>query len=424
MVDIRKISEGLGITTKISLLNSMILSLEGQIENAKFDINEIVELQSILPVDRKYARNIELGHLLTDYGDWTHFKAEAGYSIWKIQPDNYDYSALNELYLDDKVLSNMGEASAETDTFDKVLLGNSESGEGFTDNTAEAATEGGTEFEVMDDVSDYLYVGLASTFAGIKFEWQTRGLGYDLALEYYSSESGEWIELTADLNTLADNTNNFASDGLISWEIPDDWTTNAVNSVTKYWIRISTTDTPSTTAKAYYVVPGNSVESLLALSSTQYQNEDWKWCSYNDYIYVTIKNAGDSSYEGDEYITTSSSATNKQNFFIYNHTFKSDYLDSSYDPVKTKTANYTILEGDGIILIDASTDSVTISLPDAVGLEGSQFIIKVLTIGSGNTAIVDCIESGITIDGGVNHTFSTDYENLCVVSDGSDWFII
>lgn len=423
-MDIRKVSESLGTATKISLINSMILQLEGMIEQGRFNINEIDAMYSNLLIDRKFYRNVALGNLLTDYGDWTHFKAEAGYSIWKIQPDNYDYDALNELYLDDKVLSNMGEANAETDTFDKVFLGNSESGEGFTDDTAEAATEGGTEFEVMDDTSDYLYVGLASTFTGIKFEWQTRGLGYDLALEYYSSESGEWIELTSNLNDLADNTNDFASDGLISWVTPDDWTTNEINSVTKYWIRISTTDTPSTTAKAYYVVPGNSVESLLALSSTQYQAEEWKWCSYNDYIYVTIKNTGDSSYEGDEYITSTSSATNKQNFFIYNHTFKSDYLDSTYNPVKTKSSSYTILAGDGIIVIDASSDSVTASLPTAVGREGKEYLIKVLTIGSGNTAVLDCDESGETIDGASEHTFSADYEKVRVVSDGGDWLTI
>jgi len=424
MVNIRKLSEGLGTTTKVSLLNSMILQLEGMMEQGKFDLNDIDAIYDNLLIDRKFTRNIDLGHLLTDYGDWSHFKAEVGYSIWKIQPDNYDYNILNKLYLDDKVLSNMGEASAETDTFDKVFLGNSESGEGFTDNTAEAATEGGTEFEVMDDESDYLYVGLDTTFAGIKFEWQTRGLGYDLALEYYSNESGEWIQLTSNLNDLADNTNDFASDGLISWDVPTDWITNEVNSVTKYWIRISTTETPSTTAKAYYVVPGNSVESLLALSSTQYQAEEWKWCSYNDYIYVTIKNVGDASYEGDEYITSTSSATNKQNFFIYNHTFKSDYLDSSYDPVKTKSANYTILAGDGIITIDASSDNVTISLPTAVGREGKEFLVKVLTIGSGNSATLDCDESGETIDGELTYSFSSDYEKIRVVSDGDEWLSI
>jgi hypothetical protein len=74
------------------------------------------------------------------------------------------------------------------------------------------------------------------------------------------------------------------------------------------------------------VYPANSVVSLLELSSSEVLNEDWAWCTYGSSVYVTIKNAGTSAYEGNSFITSASTAINKQNYFISNHEFKADYL--------------------------------------------------------------------------------------------------
>ena len=74
----------------------------------------------------------------------------------------------------------------------------------------------------------------------------------------------------------------------ITFDIPSDWVTNAVNGQTKYWIRIETSTVPVTNAEAYYIIPANNVPGLLAMSSSEVQNEDWKWCSYGSSIYVTI----------------------------------------------------------------------------------------------------------------------------------------
>jgi hypothetical protein len=311
-------------------MGDMLLELNGKNYKSLFDINEIDSLYESLGLDREFLRNQLLGHTILDYNSWSVFDDKTGYSIWKIAPTNYTYNALNQLYFDDKILTNQGQATALTSAFDKVYVGSDESGETLTDNTTEAGTEGGTYFDLMSSTSDYLYLGLDSTFLGIKFEFATKGLNYNLVLEYYSSESGAWKELTSNDNNLVENTNNFASDGLISWDLPTDWVTTSINSVTKYWVRISTSTIPSTMATAYYIVPGNSVESLLALSSSEIIGEEWKWCYYNGYVYVTIKNSGQSAYEGNTYIKSSSSNTNKQNFFVYNHTFSSDYKDSSY----------------------------------------------------------------------------------------------
>jgi len=335
-MSIERINESNTIANKIKLLNNMILELNGKIGQAKFDKNELDNLydqldESGFNLDRKYLRNVSLGNTLPTYTDWSHVYSETGYSIWKIQPSNYTYNSLNELYFDNIILENRGEATSETATsFDEVFLYNSESGEGYTDNTTEAGTAEGTQFEVNDDTSDYLYVGSSSVFDGIKFRFHTPGGNYTLKVEYYDSG---WIELTANDDDLEDDTNSFLSNGNITWTPPAGWESYTVNSEDLYWIRISTTTTPTSTAYAYQIVPTDSAVTLLALSNTQIQNEDWAWCSYDGYIYVTIRNAGKAAYEGNYFITSSSSSTNLQNYFIYNHEFKLDYEDSTYTGV-------------------------------------------------------------------------------------------
>jgi len=331
-MDIYKVNSSLSTTDKIDLLNEMIIQLNGLIAKAAFDKNEIDALYEDLGsvYTRKYLRNVLLGNTVLDYTDWSHLKAETGYSIWKLTPDNYAYDIINQLCLDGALLENRGEANSELATiFDKVFVYN---GATYTDVTDEAGTEGGTSFNLFATTSGYLYVGLSTTFSGIKFEFDTRGSNYDLKVEYYdeSSAINDWNELTANDNDLVDDTSNFESDGRITWSIPADWGQTIVNGQTKYWIRISTTTTPVTTAKAFYIIPNSSVISLLALSSQEINDEDWAWCSYNDSIYVTIRNTGASAYEGDYYIKSSSSATNLKNFFCYNHQYLLNHLNSNY----------------------------------------------------------------------------------------------
>ncbi len=321
------------LTKKIELLNDMIKEVNGKVEQGKFDINEILQLITDLSLDREYLRNQLLGNTTSNYTDWSHLRTESGYSIWKLTPTAYSYSVVNQLYFDDIILDNRGQATAESSTsFDIVYLFNGDSGSGFTDNTTEAGSESGTEFEVMDSTNDYLYVGATATFTGINFEFHTRGSGNTLSFEYYSDESGvnDWVVLTANDDTLVDNTSNFESNGLVTFDAPTNWGATTVNSQNKFWIRVSSTATPTTAAKIYSVIPGESVIALLGMSSTQIQNEDWAWTSFSGSVYVTIRNEGNSTYEGDAFIKSGSSVANLQNFFVHNHTYKADYLDSSY----------------------------------------------------------------------------------------------
>lgn len=327
-MSIQRISTNLTTTEKIQQLNEMLIELAGLVGQGKFDINEIDSIYDDLNFNRKYLRNVSLGHTVGTYSNWTHVKAETGYSIWKIAPSNYSYSALNQLYFDNMTLVNKGQATGETATaFDSVQLYDGVSA--YANLTSEAGTEGGTELAINADTGDYLYIGHASQFSGVKFEFQTRGSGYVLEFEYWNGSS--WADLTSSGNYLVDDTSNFESDGLLSFTAPVDWATATVNSVaSKYWIRIKTNSTPVTIAKAYFIIPGSTVVGLLALSSDQIFAGEWAWCSYSGSVYVTIRNSGNSTYEGDYFLTSSSTTINKQNFFIYNHEFKLDYIDSTY----------------------------------------------------------------------------------------------
>ena len=324
-MSINRINTNLTLEAKIKALNDMILELDGKIASAQFDKNEIATVISDSSLSRKFYRDADIGNTIATYSNWSHQYAKAGYSIWKYSPSNYSYSDLNQLFMNNKSLVNRGEAASDVaTTFDKIELYNGDSGSGYIDNTTEAGLQGGTEFELMDSDEDYLYIGDASVFNGIKLEFKTRGSNYALVFEYYN---GAWTEFTP-----IDNTGDFISDGNITWETADvnGWTTVNINGTTQYWIRISTTNLPITVAEAYWIIPASSVEGLLALSSTQVTNEEWAWCSYNDSMYVTIRNAGNSNYEGDYFIASSSTANNKQNFFITNNPFTANYLDSTY----------------------------------------------------------------------------------------------
>lgn len=340
MSDTYKVNESSTTTAKIEALNDMIMLLEGKIEQAKFNKEEVNELYSGASFERRYLRDVSLGHTLDNYDDWIHVKSEDGFSIWKIAPDNYAYDAKNKLYFDNKVLTNAGEADSESATTFSganglVFFYN---GSSYVDNTAESGTEAGTAFSIIDDTDEFLYFGLTTTFTGVKFEFSTRGSNYTNVLELYatgaSTANGSWVGLTADVDDYDDDTSDFESDGNITWNLAGSgaaWLQTSINSNTKYWARIKTTDTPVTTATVNYLIPATSVIGLLALSSSEIEAESWKWATYSTNIYVTIRNTGASAYQGDYFITSSSSNINLQNFFIYNHIYKLDYLDSNFD---------------------------------------------------------------------------------------------
>lgn len=88
----------------------------------------------------------------------------------------------------------------------------------------------------------------------------------------------------------------------------------------------------------------------------------------------------------------------------------------------TKTANYTALSTDQVILVNATGGNVTIALPAAATVAGHVYYIKKID-SSGNSVIIDP-NGAETIDGASTVTTTTQYESFTIVSDGVAWFII
>jgi hypothetical protein len=91
-----------------------------------------------------------------------------------------------------------------------------------------------------------------------------------------------------------------------------------------------------------------------------------------------------------------------------------------YDPViQTKTANYTIVGTDDIVICTSGTFTVT--LPTAVGRAGKQFKVK----NSGSGVITMASTSAQTIDGAAaGSTQLFQFDSLTFESDGANWVIV
>lgn len=90
--------------------------------------------------------------------------------------------------------------------------------------------------------------------------------------------------------------------------------------------------------------------------------------------------------------------------------------------VTTKTADYTAVSTDSVILVDATGGAVTITLPTAVGISGKAFYIKRLNAGA-NTVTVDA-NAAETVDDGLTAVLTVQYEAITIVSDNVEWWIV
>jgi hypothetical protein len=257
--------------------------------------------------------------------------------------------------MDDKALDFRGQATAETASFDAVY---DYLADAYVDDTVDAGS-GLTTIEMLSAITEYQYIGDASIFTGIDYTWSTHGNGYTLVIEYWNGSA--WVAL-GDANDLVDNTSNWNTDGLITWTASSAWAKVSVNGSTPYYfIRISSTSAATTVAYASAIKPSSSIRGILSLTSTDVQQEDWAWCSYNGSIYVTLRNAGASAYEGNYFVTSSSSVSNLQNYFVYNHAFKSDYETLEYASGGGTTVESGVAYGDLVYI----SDEYTFDLADA-----------------------------------------------------------
>ena len=326
---IYKINPGLPTTTKISNLNDQIITTFGQVEEAQFDKNELDSLYTDLGIARKFLRNVALGNILSTYTGWSSLSTQTGYNIWKFTPASYGYNALNAIYWNGGLLNNMGLATSESiTTFADVIYDGGVLG--WQNNTTEAGVGiTANAFNLLLSTTDYQYFASTSAFNGIALTLPHRGSGYTLVVQYWAGSN--WVAMTPATNGLIDNTNNLSGSGAITWTTTTGWTTDSISGITgQYIVRISSTTAPTTIATCSYAIPSASVIALLQLSSAEVIAGQWAFCSYNGNIYVTIPNAGNAPSEGNTFITSTSTSTNLQNFFIYNNIMSANYANSAY----------------------------------------------------------------------------------------------
>lgn len=91
--------------------------------------------------------------------------------------------------------------------------------------------------------------------------------------------------------------------------------------------------------------------------------------------------------------------------------------------VSTQTGTtYTITSTDTVVIADATSNNVTVTLPTASTVTGYRYYVK-RKDGTANT--VSVARSGSdTIDGATSQTLTAQYTSVTVVSDGSNWYII
>ena len=87
----------------------------------------------------------------------------------------------------------------------------------------------------------------------------------------------------------------------------------------------------------------------------------------------------------------------------------------------SRTANYTAA-GETVILCDATSGNITITLPAASGVSGRLYVVK-KTDASANTVTIDGSGSE-TIDGATTVALASQHHYRGIVSNGSNWFVV
>lgn len=103
-------------------------------------------------------------------------------------------------------------------------------------------------------------------------------------------------------------------------------------------------------------------------------------------------------------------------------TLNNQQVDGYLFPVSAKTANYTVTVNDAFIPVDATSGAVTITLKPAAQAKGKRLTVK-KTDSSSNTVTVDANGSE-TIDDALTQIISYQYDSICLMSDGSEWWIV
>lgn len=90
-------------------------------------------------------------------------------------------------------------------------------------------------------------------------------------------------------------------------------------------------------------------------------------------------------------------------------------------PVTTITSDTTLTSSEVVVLCDAASGEITVTLPPASSSEGKQYYLKKID-SSANKVIVDGNASE-TIDDGLTAELTSQYEAIEIVCDGANWNI-
>lgn len=118
----------------------------------------------------------------------------------------------------------------------------------FVDETADAADVGTADVALLGASGDFLYIGSDRKFCGYWFDVTTAPVGGTAVWEFWNGSTWTALPtityLTGNVNTTADTAAHWDDTAATGW------VTNAVNSITRYWIRRRNTGAYSTAGTA------------------------------------------------------------------------------------------------------------------------------------------------------------------------------
>lgn len=95
-------------------------------------------------------------------------------------------------------------------------------------------------------------------------------------------------------------------------------------------------------------------------------------------------------------------------------------VDGYLFPVTSVTANYSATINDALIVVDASSAAVTITLKPAAEAKQKRLTIKKVDA-TGNLVTITGSEN---IDGASTQNIGVQYDSVCVMSDGTQWWLV
>ncbi|OGP75465.1 MAG: hypothetical protein A2Y80_01230 [Deltaproteobacteria bacterium RBG_13_58_19] len=166
--------------------------------------------------------------------------------------------------VDEKITLN-GELPASVDKYgisavtvrqflDKCFLKDHSAADAFVDNSLEADSPAGSPFSTLEEAADELYLGKATPFKEVYFDFATPGVYGGVVVKYWNGTA--WTAVTG----LGGAAAELDADGKMSWDLPVAWAPTLVNGYTGYFIQITAT-TPWSTPATVNCIRQNAVRN-------------------------------------------------------------------------------------------------------------------------------------------------------------------